>query len=57
MTSILNPATEETIAEIEASGVEDTDAAIARAKEASPGWRAVAPADRARQHTGARWSV
>jgi acyl-CoA reductase-like NAD-dependent aldehyde dehydrogenase len=48
VTAILNPATEETIAEIEASGVEDTDAAIARAKVAFPGWRAVAPADRAR---------
>ena len=48
MTAILNPATEETIAEIEAAGVEETDAAVARAKEAFPGWRAVAPADRAR---------
>ncbi len=48
MTAIINPATEETIAEIEAAGVEETDAAVARAKEAFPGWRAVAPADRAR---------
>ena len=48
MTTVLNPATEETIAEIEAAGVEETDAAVARAKEAFPGWRAVAPADRAR---------
>ena len=48
MTAILNPATEETIAEIEAAGVEETDAAVARAKEAFPDWRAVAPADRAR---------
>ena len=48
MTAILNPATEETIAEIEAAGVEETDAAVARAKDAFPGWRAVAPADRAR---------
>ena len=48
MTAILNPATEETIAEIEPAGVEETDAAVARAKEAFPGWRAVAPADRAR---------
>ncbi|HKN64356.1 MAG TPA: aldehyde dehydrogenase family protein [Gaiellaceae bacterium] len=48
MTAILNPATEETIAEVEAAGVEETDAAVARAKEAFPGWRAVAPADRAR---------
>jgi len=48
VTAVLNPATEETIAEIEAAGVEETDAAVARAKEAFPGWRAVAPADRAR---------
>ncbi|MGH3054916.1 MAG: aldehyde dehydrogenase family protein, partial [Gaiellaceae bacterium] len=47
MTAIVNPATEETIAEIEAAGVEETDAAVAHAKEAFPGWRAVSPADRA----------
>jgi betaine-aldehyde dehydrogenase len=48
VTAILNPATEEVIAEIEAAGVDETDAAVARAKEAFPGWRAVAPPDRAR---------
>ena len=48
MTVILNPATEETITEVEAAGVEETDEAVARAKEAFPAWRAVAPADRAR---------
>jgi betaine-aldehyde dehydrogenase len=48
MTAILNPATEETIAEVEAAGVDETDAAVERAKEAFPAWRAVAPADRAR---------
>ena len=48
MTAILNPATEETIAEVEAAGVDETDAAVARAKAAFPAWRAVAPADRAR---------
>jgi len=48
VTTVINPATEEPIAEIEAAGVEETDAAVARAKEAFPGWRAVAPADRAR---------
>src|SRR5204863_393681 len=37
-----------TIAEVAAAGAEETDAAVARAKEAFPGWRAVAPADRAR---------
>ena len=48
MTAILNPATEETIAEVEAAGVDETDAAVARAKAAFQAWRAVAPADRAR---------
>ena len=48
MTAILNPATEETIAEIEAAGADETDAAVARAKKAFPAWRTVAPADRAR---------
>jgi acyl-CoA reductase-like NAD-dependent aldehyde dehydrogenase len=48
VTAILNPATEETIAEVAAAGVEETDAAVARAKEAFPVWRAVAPEDRAR---------
>jgi acyl-CoA reductase-like NAD-dependent aldehyde dehydrogenase len=48
MTAILNPATEEVIAEVEAASVEQTDAAVARAKDAFPTWRAVAPADRAR---------
>ncbi len=48
MSAVLNPATEETIAEIEPAGVEETDAAVARAKKAFPAWRAVAPADRGR---------
>ncbi len=47
-TVVVNPATEETIAELESAGVEETDAAVARAKEAFPAWRAVAPGDRAR---------
>ena len=47
MTVVLNPATEEPIAELESAGVEQTDAAVARAKAAFPAWRAVAPADRA----------
>src|SRR5205823_9701992 len=46
--AVLNPATEETIAEFDEAGVEETDAAVARAKAAFPAWRAVAPADRAR---------
>ena len=46
--TVLNPATEEPIAELEQAGVEETDAAVARAKAAFPAWRAVAPTDRAR---------
>src|ERR1700740_2018734 len=46
--TVLNPATEEPIAELERAGPEETDAAVARAKAAFPAWRAVAPADRAR---------
>jgi acyl-CoA reductase-like NAD-dependent aldehyde dehydrogenase len=46
--TVLNPATEEPIAELEQAGVEETDAAVARAKDAYPRWRAVAPNDRAR---------
>ncbi|MGD0715802.1 MAG: aldehyde dehydrogenase family protein [Gaiellaceae bacterium] len=48
MTAVLNPATEETLADIPPASVEETDAAVARAKAAFPAWRAVAPADRAR---------
>src|SRR6185503_18459889 len=46
--TVVNPATEEPIAELEQAGVDETDAAVARARSAFPGWRAVAPADRAR---------
>ena len=46
--TVVNPATEEPIAELEQAGVEETDAAVARAKAAFPAWRAVAPGDRAR---------
>ncbi|HTO26576.1 MAG TPA: aldehyde dehydrogenase family protein [Gaiellaceae bacterium] len=48
MTVVLNPATEEPIAELESAGVDETDAAVARARAAFPAWRAVAPGDRAR---------
>jgi betaine-aldehyde dehydrogenase len=48
VSTVLNPATEEPLAEIESAGVEEADAAIARAKAAYPAWRAVAPTDRAR---------
>ena len=46
--TVLNPATEEPIAELEQAGAEEADAAVARAKAAFPAWRAVAPGDRAR---------
>jgi betaine-aldehyde dehydrogenase len=46
--TVLNPATEEPIAELEQAGVEDADAAVARARDAFPAWRGVTPADRAR---------
>lgn len=46
--AVLNPATEETIAELEQAGVEETDAAVERARRAFPAWREVAPTDRAR---------
>ncbi len=46
--TVVNPATEEPIAELEEAGVDETDAAVARARDAFPAWRAVAPADRAR---------
>jgi acyl-CoA reductase-like NAD-dependent aldehyde dehydrogenase len=48
VTAVLNPATEEVIAEVPAAGADETDAAVARATKAFPAWRAVAPADRAR---------
>jgi acyl-CoA reductase-like NAD-dependent aldehyde dehydrogenase len=48
MITVLNPATEEPIAELPEPGVEETDAAVARAAAAFPAWRKVAPADRAR---------
>jgi acyl-CoA reductase-like NAD-dependent aldehyde dehydrogenase len=46
--TVLNPATEEPIADLEQADVEETDAAVARARAAYPAWRAVAPGDRAR---------
>jgi betaine-aldehyde dehydrogenase len=46
--TVLNPATEEPIAELEQAGIDETDEAVARATEAFPAWRAVAPGDRAR---------
>ncbi len=48
MTVVLNPATEEEIAEIPGASVEDADLIVQAARRAFPAWRAIAPADRAR---------
>jgi acyl-CoA reductase-like NAD-dependent aldehyde dehydrogenase len=48
MTVVLNPATEEPIAEVPSATAEDTDAAVDAARQAYPAWRSVAPEDRAR---------
>jgi len=45
---VINPATEEVVRTVTLAGVEETDAAIARAVQAQQAWRTVAPADRAR---------
>jgi acyl-CoA reductase-like NAD-dependent aldehyde dehydrogenase len=47
-TVVLNPATEEPLAELPEAGVEQLDAAVSRAKSAFPAWRDLAPGDRAR---------
>jgi len=47
MVSVIEPATEEVLAELPQAGVEETDAAIARAREAFPAWKAIAPGERA----------
>ncbi|MDQ4019907.1 MAG: aldehyde dehydrogenase family protein, partial [Actinomycetota bacterium] len=44
---VLEPATEQVLAEVRRASVEDADAAVERAKAAFPEWRAVTPADRA----------
>jgi acyl-CoA reductase-like NAD-dependent aldehyde dehydrogenase len=46
--TVLEPATEQVLAELPRAGVDDADAAVARAKAAFPAWRAIAPADRSR---------
>jgi betaine-aldehyde dehydrogenase len=44
---VIEPATEQVLAEMPHAGAEEADAAIARAKAAFPAWRAVAPGERA----------
>jgi acyl-CoA reductase-like NAD-dependent aldehyde dehydrogenase len=43
---VVEPATAEVMAELPRAGAEETDAAVARAREAFPSWRAVDPGDR-----------
>jgi acyl-CoA reductase-like NAD-dependent aldehyde dehydrogenase len=45
--TVIEPATEEVLAQLPQAGVEEADAAVARAREAFPAWRRVAPAERA----------
>jgi len=44
---VVEPATEQVMAELPQAGVDEADAAIARAREAFPAWRRVAPGERA----------
>src|SRR4051812_6679175 len=46
--TVLEPATEDVLAEVARAGTEDVDAAVARATAAAPAWRAVSPGDRGR---------
>jgi betaine-aldehyde dehydrogenase len=48
MLKVVEPATEETLAELPHAGIDETDAAVSKAKAAFPAWRAVAPGDRGR---------
>jgi betaine-aldehyde dehydrogenase len=44
---VLEPATGEVLREVPQAGVAETDAAVERARQAFPAWRAVSPGDRA----------
>jgi acyl-CoA reductase-like NAD-dependent aldehyde dehydrogenase len=46
MIQVVEPATAEVMAEVPRAGVEETDAAVARAREAFPAWRALDPEER-----------
>lgn len=45
---VLNPATEEILAELPSAGIEQLDAAVARARAAQPAWAKTAPGEKAR---------
>jgi acyl-CoA reductase-like NAD-dependent aldehyde dehydrogenase len=47
MIQIIEPATEAVLEELPRAGFDEVDAAVERAREAFPGWRAIAPAERA----------
>ena len=47
MIEVVEPATEQVMAEVPRAGIAEVDDAVTRAKAAFPAWRAVAPADRA----------
>ena len=47
MLKVIEPATEQVLAEVPQAGIDETDQAVARAKAAYPAWRAVTPRDRA----------
>src|SRR4051794_1934735 len=47
MIAVVEPATEQVMAEVPRAGAAEVDTAVARAKEAFPAWRAVKPGDRA----------
>jgi acyl-CoA reductase-like NAD-dependent aldehyde dehydrogenase len=44
---VIEPATEQVLAEVREAGIEQADEAVARAKAAFPAWRALTPRDRA----------
>ena len=46
--TVVNPATEQPLAELEQAGIEEADAAVAAARAAFPTWAAVPPPSRAR---------
>lgn len=48
MLYVVNPATEEILHTIEPAGAPDVNRAVARARAALPGWRALPPSRRAR---------
>ncbi|HET8567020.1 MAG TPA: aldehyde dehydrogenase family protein [Solirubrobacterales bacterium] len=47
MIEVIEPATERVMAEVPRAGIEEVDAAVARAKASFPAWRDVAPGERA----------